>query len=228
MRVVLQSNLDPPAGLVNGSQGTITGFEGYDPAKLPRKPEGRDPAQSATAPVLRGTHAKYAEQQIKNFGDANKKQPWPIVRFDNGTERTIYADCTANELGNEEPYSLLSRTQIPLMAGYAITVHKSQVRCDASFVGRPGGHALTDLLPQGMTLDRVIVDLGRAFEPSQIYVARKSALPTWSVKFGVLIAVPVSRARSLQGLKVVALPQRNLGGANPQVKEFFATYLSKK
>ncbi|KAJ5064036.1 hypothetical protein J3E74DRAFT_309206, partial [Bipolaris maydis] len=45
--------------------------------------------------------------------------------------------------------SLLSRTQIPLIAGYAITVHKSQ----------------------GMTLDRVIVNLRDAFEPSQIYVA---------------------------------------------------------
>lgn len=38
----------------------------------------------------------------------------------------------------------------------------------------------------------------------------------------------VSRARSLKGLKVMALPQRNLGGANPQVKEFFEKFLSKK
>jgi len=60
-----------------------------------------------------------------------------------------------------------------------------------------------------MTLDRVIVDLSRAFEPSQIYVA-------------------LSRARSLKGLKVIALPKRPMGGANPQVKEFCATYLSKR
>lgn len=187
MRVVLQANLEPTAGLVNGSQGSIIGFEPYDPAKLPRKLENRDTAGTLTAVSLRGTHAKYFEQQIKIFATQNQHQPWPIVKFDNGLLKTIYADCTANELGNEEPYSLLSRTQIPLMAGYAITVHKSQ----------------------GMTLDRVIVDLGRAFEPSQIYVA-------------------LSRARSLKGLKVVALPQRNLGGANAQVKEFFAEYLSKK
>ncbi|CBX94541.1 hypothetical protein LEMA_P120320.1 [Plenodomus lingam JN3] len=187
MRVVLQANLEPSAGLVNGSQGSIIGFELYDPLKLPRKAENRDAGAKLPTAPLRGIHAKYSEHQIKAFVAVNKNQPWPIVKFDNGLTRTIYADCTANELGNDEPYSLLSRTQIPLMAGYAITVHKSQ----------------------GMTLDRVIVDLGRAFEPSQIYVA-------------------LSRARSLKGLKVVALPQRNLGGANAQVKEFFAKYLSKK
>ncbi|CAO2657621.1 Nn.00g037470.m01.CDS01 [Neocucurbitaria sp. VM-36] len=187
MRVVLQANLDPHAGLVNGSQGAIIGFEPYDSKKLPRKQENKNEPEMPGVYLLRGAHAKYAEQQIKIYAEQNRRQPWPIVKFDNGLTKTIYADCTANELGNEEPYSLLSRTQIPLMAGYAITVHKSQ----------------------GMTLDRVIVDLARAFEPSQIYVA-------------------LSRARSLQGLKVTSLPQRNLGGANAQVKEFFEKYLSKK
>ena len=78
-----------------------------------------------------------------------------------------------------------------------------------------------------MTLDRVIVDLARAFEPSQIYVARKclSSITTKNVEADARI---VSRARSLQGLKVTSLPQRNLGGANAQVKEFFEKYLSKK
>jgi len=154
MRVVLQANLDASGGLVNGSQGVITDFEPFDDKRLPRKLENnRNDAAMAmsTAPSTRGAHAKYFEEQIKIYGKHNTRKPWPIVRFDNGVTKTIFADCTASELGNEEPYSLLSRTQIPLMAGYAITVHKSQ----------------------GMTLDRVIVDLSRAFEPSQIYVARK-------------------------------------------------------
>lgn len=150
MRVVLQANLDASAGLVNGSQGTIIGFEPFDEKRLPRKPENRNEAADPGANFTRGTYARYFEGQIKIFGKQNKCQPWPIVKFDNGLEKTIFADATASELGNEEPYSLLSRTQIPLMAGYAITVHKSQ----------------------GMTLERVIVDLSRAFEPSQIYVAR--------------------------------------------------------
>jgi len=143
MRVVLQANLEPDAGLVNGSQGSIVGFEPYDAKKLPTKPEGRDAAGIPTVAVLRGAHAKYAEQQIKAFGDRNNKQPWPIVKFDNGLVRTIFADCTANELGNEEPYSLLSRTQIPLIAGYAITIHKSQVRM--KYLCEADKHTLTCL-----------------------------------------------------------------------------------
>lgn len=128
MRVVLQANLEPSMGLVNGSQGLITGFEPFDDKRLPRKSENRSEADMPGVPFTRGAHARYFEEQIKIFGKTNKRQPWPIVKFDNGLTRTIFADCTASELGNEEPYSLLSRTQIPLMAGYAITVHKSQVR----------------------------------------------------------------------------------------------------
>lgn len=151
-RVVLQANLEPLRGLVNGTQGSIIGFEPFDPKKLPRKLNGRaDEVAPTGVKELKGERGRYQEEQIKVFAGLNGKQPWPIVQFDNGEKRTIYADCTVNELGNEEPYSLLSRAQIPLMAGYAITVHKSQ----------------------GMTLDRVIVDLKLAFEPSQIYVARK-------------------------------------------------------
>jgi len=36
MLVILLVNLDLAAGLVNGSQGVITGFEAYDPSKLPK------------------------------------------------------------------------------------------------------------------------------------------------------------------------------------------------
>ncbi|KZM19880.1 DNA helicase [Ascochyta rabiei] len=181
-RVVLQANLDPAVGLVNGAQGKIVEFKPYDEKDLPKVPvkknEGGD---------LRGDHAAYREAQIKAFGDVNGHQPWPVVQFTNGVTRTIFADCTVNLLGNYEPYCKLSRTQIPLTAGYAITVHKSQ----------------------GMTLDRVTVDLARAFEPSQIYVA-------------------LSRARSLKGLTVTALPRFDLGGANAQVKEFMEKHVIKK
>jgi ATP-dependent DNA helicase PIF1 len=128
MRVVLQANLEPTMGLVNGSQGVITSFEPFDEKRLPRKAENRNDVGLPDTPFTRGAHARYFEEQIKVFGKTNKRQPWPIVKFDNGLTRTIFADCTASELGNEEPFSLLSRTQIPLMAGYAITVHKSQVR----------------------------------------------------------------------------------------------------
>jgi ATP-dependent DNA helicase PIF1 len=129
MRVVLQANLEPSIGLVNGSQGTIVEFEPFDDKRLPRKAENRAELGPVGATFTRGAHARYFEEQIKIYGKQNQRLPWPVVQFDNGVKRTIFADCTASELGNEEPYSLLSRTQIPLMAGYAITVHKSQV-CD--------------------------------------------------------------------------------------------------
>lgn len=99
-----------------------------------------------------------------------------------------------------------------------------------------------------MTLERVIVDLSRAFEPSQIYVARmfnssslflflfslyypeqKKKLPhRLETEANAIYYFIVSRARSLKGLKVIGLPRANLGGANEQVKEFFDKYLKKK
>ena len=77
-------------------------------------------------------------------------------------------------------------------------------------------------------MDRVIVDLTKAFEASQLYVARKPHHIRNQLRGQVLTTLIVSRARSLKGLKVVGLPSRNLGGANAQVKEFFEKYLDTK
>lgn len=120
---MLLANIDPAAGLVNGAQGTIIEFKLYDEKDLPKAP-----AKRGEDAGLRGDHASYREGQIKNFGKSNKCQAWPVVQFLNGVTRTIFAECMPNEIGNEQPYCLLSRTQIPLTAGYAITIHKSQVR----------------------------------------------------------------------------------------------------
>jgi len=172
MRVLLVANLDIGRGLVNGSQGIITRFEDYHPDKLPRKSDG--------------PNARYIDRQIRDFIKLSHYQPWPVVRFDNGFETIIYADCPVSEVGDVGAFSLISRTQIPLVAGYAITVHKSQ----------------------GMTLDRVIVDLSNAFEASQVYVA-------------------LSRARSLSGLRVLGLPKKSLH-ADAAVKWFIRMYLEPK
>ena len=136
MLVVLLHNLDIAAGLVNGSQGTIQGFEPYDKNKMPkatenaRKGRGRELELDTAVlgvPVLGGDYAGMRETQIKEFILQAEHKAWPIVTFLNGVKRTIYADCTVNEQGDEAPFSLLSRTQIPLMAAWAMTTHKSQV-----------------------------------------------------------------------------------------------------
>lgn len=124
MRVLLLQNLAPEEDLVNGSQGTIVDFEPYDESRLPDKDNG-----------LSGPHAKYCHYQILEFAQKNGCQSWPVVRFDCGRTRTIFADCMASEYGHPPPYSLLSRTQIPLRAGYAMTVHKAQVRRQLDRIG---------------------------------------------------------------------------------------------
>ncbi|KAF4998943.1 hypothetical protein FDECE_11657 [Fusarium decemcellulare] len=179
MLVVLQVNLDIKGGLVNGSQGIICGFEPWDPALLPKAKTQDDNIPPWQA--LTGEHAKLRETQIALFMNRQPVKAWPKVLFHNGKKRTIYASCVVNSIGDREPYSLLHRTQIPLVAGWAMSVHKSQ----------------------GMTLDRVIVNLSRAFEEGQVYVA-------------------LSRATSLEGLKIEGGSEglSMVSGGNPEVQHF--------
>ena len=138
MLVILLINLDFDAGLINGSQGVIIGFETHDNDSLPKQ---------------YGEYKARKRGLIKAFAKRAAVCEWPIVQFQNGERRTIYAHCMMSELGDDEPYSLLSRTQVPLVAAWAMTIHKSQ----------------------GMTLSRVIVDLSRTFEKAQDYVALSRA-----------------------------------------------------
>lgn len=184
MLVILQVNLDIKGGLVNGSQGIICGFETFCPDKLP-KASSKENESLPPQQRFSGEHAKLRETQIHGFMAQQQRNPqmakaWPRVLFHNGQKRVIYASCVVNSVGNEEPYSLLHRTQVPLIAGWAMSVHRSQ----------------------GMTLDRVIVDLSHAFEEGQVYVA-------------------LSRATSLSGLKIKGSPSGLFTtGGNHEVQMF--------
>ena len=99
----------------------------------------------------------------------------PVVRFRAGCELIVRV----------EPFTLSSggavvatRQQLPLDYGWAISVHKSQ----------------------GMSLARVQMSLGRAFESGQVYVA-------------------LSRARSLDGLSLIDVDFSKIR-ANPKVVRF--------
>ncbi|KAK4463528.1 P-loop containing nucleoside triphosphate hydrolase protein [Cladorrhinum samala] len=148
MRVMLLHNLDIEGRLCNGSQGEVIDFVPNDQGSEKYNPKD-----------ISGAHAWERAKAIRAFieiCEADVDFPgWPRVRFDNGKEETIYPECTANEVGSAgtKPYSLLCRAQVPLTAGYAISIHKSQ----------------------GMTLDNVMVDLGSAFQQEQIYVAMSRA-----------------------------------------------------
>lgn len=180
MLVVLLTNLDLSQKLCNGSQGIICGYEDFDPQKLPRLPNKKEPSPENG---IHGDYAEMREMHIRTFLDRRgiTKKVWPIVKFHNGTVRTIYADCSIHTLGNKEPYSILSRTQIPLAPAWAMSIHKSQ----------------------SLTLDRVIVDLTRAWEEGQVYVA-------------------LSRATTLTGLKIEGDPRGlSVGkGGNSEVRKF--------
>lgn len=180
MLVMLQVNLDIKQGLVNGSQGVICGWESIELPDLPGL-LGQDA-------VLRSESVETFAMRHMESNDDEEMHFWPRVRFTNGQVRTIYPWCFVNTVPSEKDTegqvkvedSKLHRTQIPLIPGWAITIHKSQ----------------------GMTLDRVIVNVARSFENGQVYVA-------------------LSRATNLRGLKVEVATGLSVGeGGNEEVRDF--------
>jgi len=140
--VILLVNMDLTMGLVNGAQGKVVGFEKYNKFGAEAQPK-------TSLPETLGEYKEVRSAQMYAFTDQRHVTAFPIVQFNNGISQIIYPVCQLSELGTERPYSLMGRTQIPLIPAWAITVHKSQ----------------------GMTLTRVEVDLAKAFEREMVYVA---------------------------------------------------------
>lgn len=83
MLVVLLHNLDLNAGLCNGSQGVIQGWEPLDLAKLPKvatSREQRDGFTTRDTTVLQGDHAAFREWQVHDYAQQMEYKAWPIVR----------------------------------------------------------------------------------------------------------------------------------------------------
>ncbi|CAE6398339.1 unnamed protein product [Rhizoctonia solani] len=141
-QVMLLKNFDET--LVNGSVGRVTAF--YDSTEVDVGEKGE---------VLQ----IYAPEEKKKLAKKQKEQPhglvkYPMVEFrvPRGTRRLLVTpDAFKVELPNGEIQ--VSRTQLPLILSWAMSIHKSQ----------------------GQTLDRVKVDCGRIFEKGQAYVALSRA-----------------------------------------------------
>lgn len=171
MQVLLLHNIDLGRGLCNGTQGEIIGFESFGKI-LPEIP-----LYEEDLPVY-VSRAHEQEEAIAEFmRKCQQAKGWPIVKFHNGMVKTIYPVCQPLLLGEERPYSLIGRMQIPLTAAWALSIHKSQ----------------------GMTLDSAVVSIGKAFEEGQIYVA----LSRVKTLAGLKVEGDLSPLRKFKGDRVV-------------------------
>lgn len=134
-QVILLKNLDTRSGLANGTRGVVIGFTTGDSTTTE--------ASGVTKPPI-VKHINTPSQANANNGTDNKT--WPIVRFENGQEKTIRLASFEIKTGG---IMAACRSQIPLALAWSITIHKSQ----------------------GMTLERAEVNVSGVFDFGQMYVA---------------------------------------------------------
>ena len=155
-QVMLIKNMDDT--LVNGSLGKVIGF--MNEATWDNYQTDEDAFHSARGAMdddLVGGWSFAERKSNKKVQEAlnNGTQCWPVVRFSiaDGTTRDMlcHRESWKVELPNGEVQA--SRSQVPLMLAWALSIHKAQ----------------------GQTLERVKVDLGNVFENGQAYVALSRA-----------------------------------------------------
>lgn len=177
-QVMLIKNMDDT--LVNGSLGKVIGFMTEQMFNIYKENEeafleGRD--------VEGPSEQEIRAQQKASLLGVNTQQLYPLVRFSlpDGTTRDLL--CKREPWKYEQPNGEVqaSREQIPLILAWALSIHKAQ----------------------GQTLERVRVDLGKAFEKGQAYVA-------------------LSRATSMAGLQVMRFDASKVR-AHEKVRAFYSS-----
>lgn len=115
MPVMLTYNRDTEAGLINGSRGELVSFRAYDPADL----TCADSKSWSYLPAAKDDHKHYRDERVRSWIEKADHKKWPVVRFENGICTPVYPVCQVEAHGDaddEDEYSLLSRTQLPLVS----------------------------------------------------------------------------------------------------------------
>ena len=154
-QVMLIKNIDET--LVNGSLGQVVAF--MDEKSFDIYHENEEDFQAVETMELNDEEMTQSRKKLKALINkdlvGSTGQKWPLVRFrlSDGNTRDLLCqhESWKIELPNGEIQA--SRSQIPLILAWALSIHKAQ----------------------GQTLERVKVDLGRIFEKGQAYVALSRA-----------------------------------------------------
>ncbi|KXS13512.1 hypothetical protein M427DRAFT_45646 [Gonapodya prolifera JEL478] len=113
-RIILLSNVDVAAGLANGVKGTVESLAASPPRAL---------RSHHHYPRLWYSDDDKTDEEIRASLDEwyDISPGLPVVWFDSGVTRLIEPTCTAVEI---EGKKVAWRAQVPLVVGYALTIHK--------------------------------------------------------------------------------------------------------
>ena len=161
--VVLTKNIDQDRGLVNGSKGIVVGFLGSDGCSLydgegaklsEEKGASQDVVESTLYAQEKGPRPDISLIASIMMGEYDHT---PFVEFQvihNGKARSEHYVVVPEAFNIESGGIVMaSRTQLPLLLAWALTIHKSQ----------------------GMTLHGLRAYMGKIFEFGQAYVALSRA-----------------------------------------------------